>query len=962
MNVADQFAAYYEAVHGTAPYPWQRRLAAEVLERGWPELLDLPTGSGKTSVLDVALFAMAYAPQAMPRRVFLVVDRRVVVDQAAEHGRRILERLRAGAAPDVASRLRALTGGDEPFAVAVLRGGMPKEDGWVRRPDQPLLASATVDQVGSRLLFRGYGVSERMAPVHAGLLGSDTLFLLDEVHLARPFAQTVAAVARQPRGLALPRPPRVVRMSATPGDREGRVFQLDAEDRGDPRLARRLSARKPARLVEVRVVGEEPKRAEHFALALAKEAAERLADGVRVLAVVVNRVATARAVWQRLSADLAGVPPAADVVLLTGRMRPLDREDALTTHDVLARASGALPRGQRPCPRPLVVVATQCIEAGADLDFDAMVVECASLDALRQRVGRLDRRGELGEAPVSVLMRTDAMEGEDPVYGEAASKTWGWLRAKGDEVDLGVDALALPPPAQALEVHAPVRDAPVLLPSHVDAWAQTSPRPEPDPEVALWLHGPDRGQPEVQVVWRADLLEADLATGAGIDPQARREARARLLAQLSACPPHALESLVVPLSAARVWLAAKGDEAEVSDQLGARTPQARAERGDDSSRGHTALRWLGDDVEVVTAAALRPGDTVVVPAARGGVAAWNWAPSSTEAVRDLGDVAQWRGRGRASLRTSPAVLATFGLPPDVAAQPPSSASDADEGAEVGEDPTWVRVASWLGAAATATPASWPDVWRDILVRLRAPRRPHLVELPHGALLVVAPRDRREPATTEGDDGTFLGRELTLAEHSDDVAQWVARFCQSLDLPAPLAGDLRLAAWLHDVGKADPRFQRWLVGGSEVRYALLGGPLAKSRAGAFDSRACAEARGRANYPAGERHELLSVAMVEGSQDALLQAEDRDLVLHLVGSHHGWCRPFAPALDLPHEEPVVLDHGGLRLAASTRHRLARLDSGVGARFWRLTERYGAWGLAWLEAILRLADHRASEERTA
>ena len=59
----------------------------------------------------------------------------------------------------------------------------------------------------------------------------------------------------------------------------------------------------------------------------------------------------------------------------------------------------------------------------------------------------------------------------------------------------------------------------------------------------------------------------------------------------------------------------------------------------------------------------------------------------------------------------------------------------------------------------------------------------------------------------------------------------------------------------------------------------------------------------------------------------------------------------------EDAVTFALDGIELSGSTEHGRDRLDSGVAARFWRLNLQYGWHELAYLEAILRLADHRRS-----
>ena len=101
------------------------------------------------------------------------------------------------------------------------------------------------------------------------------------------------------------------------------------------------------------------------------------------------------------------------------------------------------------------------------------------------------------------------------------------------------------------------------------------------------------------------------------------------------------------------------------------------------------------------------------------------------------------------------------------------------------------------------------------------------------------------------------------------------------------------------------------------------------------------------------------MVTQSDEVRRVSNDVDLVTYLVGTHHGRGRPFFKPT--PDDQPVLVKltlEDGTILSANSNHHIERLDSGWVDSFWRLTRRYGYWGVAYMEAILRLADHRASE----
>lgn len=989
LAVAD-FEDYFRSVHGYEPYPWQIRLTGQVLaEERWPEVIDLPTGAGKTAVLDTAVFTLAARPDVFPRRVVFVIDRRIVVDQVYERARQISNCVR-DAVNGVLGRVRAAfnqvaEGLAEPIGVSALRGGVPIDNDWSLRPDQPWVLVSTIDQFGSKLLFRGYGVSQGMWPIHAGLAGNDCLVILDEVHLSRPFVATLRDVAREAtvnsfNTALLPKRGGIVEMSATPPDEEHRRFELDPSadfnGPGEPRarLRRIVSADKQASLVPLS--GSEG----HVALPkkITTIVEKDLKPHERSIGVVVNRVRTAREVDRALRS--AGFTSH----LITGRMRPLDRARRLREIDAVVDPDSRDPDAGR-----TVVVATQAIEVGADFSFDALIVEACPVDSLRQRVGRLDRRGLLAEqvrepARCWILGLQSAVEGKrsDPVYGDAVRVTWRELseRAVGGPIDIGSLSKALADMPSCAS--APTAESPLLLPTHIEAWSQTRPEPLVQPEISDFLHGFDGNppEPEVSVVWRRDL---------------RHDA-------LRAVRPRQAEHLTVPMSAARAWLR-RGDETPIADVATPAADGNQGRTGDDrtvTSGQRRVCRYLGGDtvIEEVDVDELRPGDVIVVDTSRGGLSGGTWDPqggvapggspadggdaaTASEAVSDLGDEAQWAYGKRCTVRFDDQLQAWIeAWLGDEAPRFPRPHSDQ---VAYSDDPSGdarrpdEKIDEWIGTLLdrdrdTAppqlrwlfeSPASDRENDAGALVRLRDPSRrswglvsdsdDDVRPVGHspgiGDYYVLFESSPDISASRDDDDASLTGTGVPLRRHLEGVGARAERFAMNLGLETELVADLRLAGELHDLGKVDRRFQAQMVGHDRVRLELLDEPLAKS---------LPDARIRRHSGPPIRHEIASVALAQSSAVLMGRAHDADLVLHLVATHHGHSRPLPRIVpdDCPQE--LTYQHDGHALRARSDFSESSLALEMADRFWRLSAKYGHHGLAWLEAILRLADHRQSE----
>jgi len=903
MNADSQsFVENFLRLTGHSPMLWQHRLFGRFTDGAIPSALDLPTGLGKTSVMAIWVLARALAKEdalkTIPRRLVYIVDRRAVVDQATEEAEKLCQALNGDAA-----HLKGPLGlSSSTLPISTLRGAHVDNREWLDDPAAPAIVVGTVDMVGSRLLFEGYGVSRKMRPYHAGLLGVDTLIVLDEAHLVPPFADLLRAIEGQPSLWPKDRTPLprfiVLPLSATqrerPAEENGRKpFGLEEEDWRDDAASQRLNARKQLRVEPLAEKDHDRQLAEAaFALATkgrparvvvfcnrrekkedgAGPSAQGVAEAIEVLA-----MGDKKAGHEKIDID----PPE----LLVGARRVHERQQVAHRLQELGFTGHA-----EPPERPAFLVATSAGEVGVDIDADHLVCDLVPWERMVQRLGRVNRRGGEGREAHVVVFDTSGVEKDEPRKTRliAARDLLGRI-----ETDFGGKA----GPATLLELRhrvgrqeiekasTPEPLHPALTRALVDAWSMTSLEHHTGrPEVAPWLRGWVEEKPQTIMVWRKYL-----PLRSGDSGQATFSSKKETNEFFDAAPPHESEKLETETYRVAEWLHNRADTV-----LQRKSPKENVE-------------LQRDDIVLL----------ILSPSAE------------YERHLTLGDLARDR-KGRTKDEFHDTLVAKILV---VDARFGGLKDGMLDGKEDNGFPTadtsddWSKEADFRVRRATSDDyESKVENWRfedDFVLRSDGNGDPE-------EWLVV----EHYKSAAQSEDARSVSRPQELGEHQSWAEQKARCVAAKIDLSAIAAEALAVAAFLHDEGKKASRWQR-----------AFRAPHEKDEAGAY--KIFAKTRGPINQQIldGYRHEFGSLPYAEAHARFKALPEDwRNLVLHLIAAHHGQARPLIATRGCEDAPPSALEERAREVAL---------------RFARLQKRWGPWGLAWWEALLRAADQQASRD---
>lgn len=953
------FAKAFKALTGHAPFPWQARLFERMSVCDLPSAVDIPTGLGKTSVMAIWLLARA-AGAPLPRRLVYVVDRRTVVDQATTFAEGIRTALGRSACSALEQVRKELAVGDRSLAISTLRGKYVDNREWLEDPSAPAIIVGTVDMIGSRLLFEGYGVSRRMRSYAAGLMGSDSLVMLDEAHLCRPFEQLLRTIeigqrvakaecASQASGRfagthsdeMIPPPFRVLPLSATLGAAEAAEsrFVLNDEDRADEIVRTRLEASKIIAIEDLDKNAQLEAVLAERAWALMLETGDMSSRPARTL-IYCNSRKVAEKVADVLQKRAKKEAIETQTILFVGGRRVHEREMAardLEGYGFIAGKDVAV-------KVPAFLVATAAGEVGVDLDSDHMICDLVAWERMVQRLGRVNRRG-LGSARVLVVdqgPQNKMKANEDDTTRHATVRRLlevlprdgadgGYQAGPAALVSLGDNPKLQ---NQIVKASSPVPLFPDLTRPLVDAWAMTSIAEHTGrPEVTPWLRGWVDEQPQSTLVWRHFVPIRYEQSNRGIRTQIMRNSEIEEF--FDAAPPQTAELLGTETWVVVDWLKKRVRRILTMQVKGGQLKTSGTDSGQNGNASvseneggipHGSLKLSSPAVFVLDGRG-KFKESISLEDIR--------AKKTDELNRNLAGQtlvvdARLRGLRKGVLDASADDPVT--TVENSWYEPEASQDSMQDEFSDGELPTF-RVYT-LSTSARIRLAGEREKRREMGDRLSDPWHETLAlpiqESQEGEFaaywLVV---EKRSGAVTDEDARTMSSEYQTLHDHQAQVASEVNRIAVKLNLSEKDQAMLIAAARHHDAGKSASRWQR------AFNAKRNGGPFAKT-----------PGPPRRKMLGGFRHEFQSLLDAEENG---LEGVDRadlrfDLALHLIAAHHGRARPVIDTEGCDSLPPTA--------AAHRAHEAA-------LRFARLQRQLGPWGLAWWEALLRAADQRASRK---
>ena len=823
---------------------YERLIKGEV-----PAALDIPTGLGKTSIIPIWFIALSDSLRRqsairVPMRLVYIVDRRVIVDQASDTARQIAEAAKTAIADPRLSTLN----------VSTLRGGGGTADSrdWLRNPDKPAIIIGTVDMVGSRLFFSGYSASKRIQPFYAGMLGQDSLIVLDETHLSPALERSLLDMKNMsmnvPQGIY---PSKILIMSATrrPVSNTLDVLSLDDDDLKCESVRDRYNAQKNISLVDIKD-GD-------LSSTITAEACNMTGRTI----VYVQKPSDAARITKKLQ------DKGKDAVMLTGTLRGFER-DRLTGTDLLK--SGIAEKSPpdkcseifRRFVQPPDQLRTQCYlvstsagEVGADFDADDMVSDLTTFDSLVQRLGRVNRSGK--RTSKAVIVYSESIIRKNKSIANQLSTTLEIIKelTKDGSFDASPHNLTKIPVEQTNDALSPTPEIQPLTQDIVDMWSMTSiyEKYAPRPAVHHWLRGHEmRPIPETYVAWRDDVDDLSKQNPDTIDDI------------LDKYP-------ILPHEIARDYAS---NVENVLKSMSTKHPLKKV-----IIKKYNSL-VITKEISKIDRNDL-PYATILLPCDVGGLDSNGALGSVTRRVSDVADDITYKARNRIRVSVSNDDKITL--------------DEEYEGAASGDDiNAWTTAHPEMKLAGTIETKLRNDDDEEPVKELR---------------YYVAKPDSPYSVTSSPQ---------LLSDHHDAVKSVAESIVGRLGLDGGLADAVVLAAEHHDRGKSHRHWQECMHCDGTEALAKTGSRKSPLNLGGF------------------RHEFESVLQIASELDG---CEERDLVLHLIAAHHGWARPcFRPNASTE--------------ASDNDHLL------VMSRYASLQKRFGPWGLAWLEGLLRGADWQASE----